>query len=928
MSVLPRHSSPHGSTSASRSAAGHKRQKAWSAVVVLAFCIPWIWSLLPLPSSAGQMLRVNALDWLQLHWLTSLTLLVLAGQRLLPRNSREETGIPNNSTSNAELQAINNLLQHAGCLSLLGVWQDTKSAGFVYWSDVCYDIHGLERHAPLPTDYIQTFVAPAWRGLVRDSIKNCLRNKTSWCIEIEIIRTDGRIAWMLSRGEVVLDESGQIIGLRGAMQDIDASKRTQLHLQQSELRFERVFELVCTPMAMTLCSDGSFKAVNSAWEELLGYTREECLGRNAQSLGMMSPEHWKHATRGGAKDTNNQEVQFYRRDGTLLTVLYSLRRVSFWDGDCWLVSVLDITARKAEEERLRESEALIALTMSAAALGRWDWDLGTGVISGDAQWRQLNGITADSAPPSMGGRTSRHWSELLPRAKVEALNTTLRQHLDAPAQAPFDFTWRTMDDPPRWLRCTGKVVSFDDRGKALRMLGITQDVTSQREHTQALEQMAHFDSLTGLANRVHLTTRLKECTQLAHQENRQMGVVYIDLDHFKPINDQLGHSLGDQLLVQVAQRLISSLRADDCVARLGGDEFVILLNGLENRAQCEALLERTMQSLSAPYLLGQHTARTTASIGYTLYPEDHSDEDTLLRHADQAMYQAKQAGRNCMRAFDFATERQRLEQQDALLHIRHALEHGEFTLYLQPKVDMVQHRLVGLEGLARWCHPQRGVLSPAEFIPLIENSWLEIPFGEWAVRQAIQTIGQLQRQGMSISVGVNISARQLQQPGFAQWVMRELRHFPSVPARLLDLEITESAALQDITHAAGELEQLRAIGVTVSMDDFGTGYCSLTYLRQLPLDTLKIDQSFVRDMLYDQSNRTIIQGVSSMAASFGYEVIAEGVETEEQCHMLQKLGCTVGQGYFFARPMPVDQLPSWHAQWQATEAIAHSMSVT
>ena len=1007
----------------------------WSLVVVAALLIPWMWHVLPLPASLGQVLRLAALDWMQLSWLTSLTLLVLSAQRLLPASAPPATpseaaarmdaysaayrmlpdpagitrvadgqfldvnpafcqlmGLPleqiigrtnyelqiyatdqerprllehlslhgsvdrmpiavqsvtlgrtvsglisariltlagedcmmfvfhdtsEEKRTHDELHTVNGLLKQAGRLAQLGVWEDTKGSGLVYWSEVCFDIHGLPRNAPLPREYINTFVAPAWRGLMRDKIKQCLRSKTDWSAEIEIIRADGRMAWMRSRGEVVLDDNGQITGLRGVMQDIDAAKRIQESLRQSEVRFERIFELVSTPMALAQCSNGNFKTINTAWEDLFGYSRYECMGKNAESLGLLPPGQWKAMAYGDTQNAVHKETRLTTRDGRPLTVLYSLRRTHFVDGDYWLVSVLDITDRKAEEERLRESEALIALTLSAAALGRWDWNLATGMISGDTQWRRLNGIESDHSPASMGGRMERHWTELLATSDIPSINAELLRHIDEPGHAPFDATWRTADaEPSRWLRSVGKIVDVDGHGRPVRMLGITQDVTHQREQTHVLEQMAHFDALTGLANRLHLTGRLKESTRIARHEAGQLGVVYIDLDGFKPINDRLGHDVGDQLLVQVAKRLKSALRSQDCVARLGGDEFVILLNGLESRAHCEALLERIMQRLAAPYSLGGDTARITASIGYTLYPEDDADEDTLLRHADQAMYQAKQSGRNCVRAFDSVTERQLRAQQADTLRVREGLERGEFTLYVQPKVDMLHNRLVGVEGLARWNHPTRGVLSPAAFLPLVEGSPLEIPFGEWAVREAIQTIAQLRAQGLEVPVGVNISARHLQQPGFAHWLITELTQHPEVPARLLDLEITESAALQDITHVAKELEQLRAVGITVSLDDFGTGYCSLTYLRQLPLDTLKIDQSFVHDMMNDQSNRTIIQGVTGLAASFGYEVIAEGVETLEQSQLLQKLGCPVGQGYFFARPMPADQLLQWQAQWQ------------
>ena len=342
------------------------------------------------------------------------------------------------------------------------------------------------------------------------------------------------------------------------------------------------------------------------------------------------------------------------------------------------------------------------------------------------------------------------------------------------------------------------------------------------------------------------------------------------------MNDRLGHGTGDRLLVVVGGRLTRALEPVDTVARLGGDEFVILMPGLASVADCERILGRVMESVSAPYTLDTERVVVTASIGYTIFPQDDADADTLLRHADQAMVAAKQAGRNRFHQFDAAQERavQLLRAQGH--YLREALAQAQFTLYLQPNVDMRSGTVVGAEVLSRWLHPERGLVPPGEFLPLLEGTDLEIGFGEWVAEAALTVLEQLQDRGMPMPLSINIAAQHLQQPGFADWVAGCLARHPRVPAHLVEIEITESAALYDLSAVADTLNALRAMGVTVALDDFGTGCPSLTCLRRLPMDTLKIDQSFVHGMMGDRGDLAIVQGVVGLARSFGYRVIAEG----------------------------------------------------
>ncbi|TWG38123.1 diguanylate cyclase/phosphodiesterase with PAS/PAC sensor(s) [Acidovorax delafieldii] len=812
-----------------------------------------------------------------------------------------------------ELRALYNQLQQAGRLARLGAWEDERGRGLVYWSDVCFDIHGLSPNQPPPSDYIDRHVAPQYREPLREKFRQSIRSRAEWSMEMEVYHADGHLFWVRARGEPVI-ENGRVVRVRGVMQDIDEAKRAEQRLRQSEERFSRIFHLMPYPMGLSHRSDGRYVDLNPAWVDMLGIPREEAIGRTAVELGIFTAEDRQRLMEQVSQTghLSDYEVTLNVRNGPRRTVLQSMRATEFDGEPCWLFSVHDITDRKRNEVQVREREALLSLTISAASLGLWDWDLQTGLVTGDRRWRAMRGlpVTGDTS-------AAVQWTTAIAPDDIDRITTELSRHT-AHLGTPFDATWRLNqpNEPVRWVRNLGKIVGFDEQGRPARMLGVAIDVTPQREQEVMLQRLALYDALTGLPNRVLLARKLQECMAQARDTGKQLGVAYLDLDGFKPVNDRLGHGAGDRLLVVVAGRLTRALQPLDTVARLGGDEFVILMPGLGSVSDCERMLERVMESVSAPYTLDTERVVVTASIGYTIFPQDDADADTLLRHADQAMYAAKQAGRNRFHQFDAAQERalQLLRAQGH--YLREALAQAQFILYLQPKVDMRSGTVVGAEVLSRWQHPERGLVPPGEFLPLLEGTDLEIGFGEWVAEAALTVLEQLQDRGMPMPLSINIAAQHLQQPDFADWVAGCLARHPRVPAHLVEIEITESAALYDLSAVADTLNALRAMGVTVALDDFGTGYSSLTYLRRLPMDTLKIDQSFVHGMMGDPGDLAIVQGVIGLARSFGYRVIAEGVETVEQGQMLLQLGCLQAQGYCIARPMPLEDFIGWTPTWQ------------
>ncbi|MEN9467285.1 MAG: hypothetical protein RL081_1286, partial [Pseudomonadota bacterium] len=408
----------------------------------------------------------------------------------------------------------------------------------------------------------------------------------------------------------------------------------------------------------------------------------------------------------------------------------------------------------------------------------------------------------------------------------------------------------------------------DPAGAVLNYVALFTDITPLKKHQDELEHIAHYDALTGMPNRVLLADRLQQAMLQSQRRNSALAVAYLDLDGFKPVNDQHGHEVGDQLLVTLSQRMKASLRESDTLARIGGDEFVALLVDIGERRDCELLLSRLLQAAATPVRVDGALLQLSASIGVTLYPQDNADADQLVRHADQAMYLAKQAGKNRFHLFDVAQDAAIQSQRESLEHIRVALDRQEFVLYYQPKVNMRTGAIIGAEALIRWQHPERGLLAPAAFLPVIEGQPISIEIGEWVIQTALAQMALWRGAGLDIGVSVNIGALQLQQPGFVARLGTLLAAHPTVPAQSLELEILETSALEDMAQISEVMHACQAIGVRFALDDFGTGYSSLTYLKRLPAELLKIDQSFVRDMLTDVDDLAIVKGVIGLASAF------------------------------------------------------------
>ncbi len=456
---------------------------------------------------------------------------------------------------------------------------------------------------------------------------------------------------------------------------------------------------------------------------------------------------------------------------------------------------------------------------------------------------------------------------------------------------------------------------------------VFRDVSEKRQLIQQMSWQSNHDILTGLPNRSALAARFEQELARAREEDYLLAVCLFDLDHFQQVNQSLGHAAGNEILKQAASRLHDFAGQRHYAARLGGDEFVLLLPELNDRAGIELAMERLMNALSRDYQCQGEAVKMSASVGIAVYTGNDVSADYLLRHADQALYQAKITGRNRYHFFDADLDEQVRTHHNRRTEVRAALRAGELRLYYQPKLDMRSGRIVGMEALLRWQHPQRGIVPPLEFLPIVEHSDVIVDIGEWVIREALLQLQSWRCKHPDWIISINIAARHFQRPDFVERLTAILSEFPQVPPQMLELEILESSALSDIEHVREIMQACQALGISFALDDFGTGYSSMSYLKRLPANVLKIDQSFVRNMLVDRDDLHLVCAVISLARSFGREVIAEGVETVEHGALLMRLGCDLVQGYGIARPMPAAEVLGWVSSfdtapvWQAAAKL-------
>ena len=732
-------------------------------------------------------------------------------------------------------------------------------------------------------------------------------------VEFRMLCKDGSWQWTMGRAMVVeRDADGKPLRMIGTNSDITKRKQAEKALRQSETHYRTMFDSAPEGVWM-IGPDRRTTEVNQRMCDLIGYTPEELLGRNPvefadEQNGKIFEEKARIVPN---RQTRTYEIALRHRDGHNIRTEFRATNLFNEDGSVMgvMAFVVDLTVRKQAEERLQ----LAANVFDHAREGITITDAQGIIIDVNDAFSRITGYLREEA---LGQSPS-----ILKSGRQD--------------KAFYDAMWQALTAQGHWSgeiwnrRQNGEVYAEfltissvrDAAGAVQQYVGLFSDITERKAHQSQLEHIAHFDALTNLPNRVLLADRLQQAMAQAQRRQQQLAVAYLDLDGFKAINDHHGHETGDHVLITLATRMKEVLREGDTLARMGGDEFVAVLIDLEDTGACVPLLTRLLTAAALPVRWGELNLQVSASLGVTFYPQAQElGPDQLLRQADQAMYQAKMAGKNRYHLFDTAQASSMRDHHESLERIRVALGNHEFVLHYQPKVNMRSGQVIGAEALIRWQHPEKGLLAPAMFLPVIEDHALAVAVGEWVIDTALTQIERWHAQGLDLPVSVNIGARQLQQSDFVDRLHALLAAHPQVKPGHLELEVLETSALEDIAQVSQVIEDCARIGVTFALDDFGTGYSSLSYLKRLRVTLLKIDQSFVRDMLDDADDLAILQGVIGLAVAFRREVIAEGVETVAHGSALLHLGCELAQGYGIARPMPAEQMPAWASTWQPDDA--------
>jgi len=703
--------------------------------------------------------------------------------------------------------------------------------------------------------------------------------------------------------------------------DVTNYVEAEAALRASEENFRQItLQVPGMVYRLRIKPDGSrsYSFVSPGVRELYGIEPEEVLADGAVLHSLRHPDDRAMVAQEVANVVNHglplyTEFRIVLRDGTLKWVQMMSSSVTT-DGEGTIRNgvMLDITARKRAEAELRETEERWKLALDSTGDGVWDWNIQTGVEIYSRRYIEMYGYEE--------GEIANRAEEFDARTHPEDL-----KQLERDRQAHFDGLTPTYNNEHRvqckdgswkWILTRGMLVSRDEQGRPLRMIGTHTDITS-RKHSEALIwQQANFDALTGLPNRRMLRDRLEQDIKKSRRDGLQLAILFIDLDHFKEVNDTLGHDNGDRLLIEAARRIRECVRESDTVARMGGDEFTVVLSEMTDAVNMERIIQAMLNAMATLFQLGDEQVFVSASIGITMYPTDATEVENLFKNADQALYVAKGAGRNRFSFFTPALQEAAQTRVRLANDLRIGLAQQQFVMVYQPIITLGSGAIHKAEALIRWQHPTRGLISPAAFIPIAETSGLIVEIGDWAFKQVAHQ-AMLWRASLhpQFQVSVNKSPVQFHHDGGTNstWLayLKEL----GLPGSAIAVEITEGLLLDASAIVTSKLLELRDTGIQVSLDDFGTGYSSLSYLQKFDIDYIKIDQSFVRHLVPASTDLALCKAIIVMAHELGMKVIAEGIETTQQRDLLAAAGCDYGQGYLFARPMPVQDFEAFLAQW-------------
>lgn len=770
----------------------------------------------------------------------------------------------------------------------MGSWAMDLSTGEVEWSPQLVALHDAPPGFQPSPQEAWAFYTPEFRERIHDLVKACAVAGRGFDEQAQVNTLQGRRLWVRSVGQAVRDEDGRIVRVEGAVQAIEPHGR---HAGEE-------------PFA-TLDAEGRISYVNASAALLLGRDEKDLLGRALWSC-FQKTARFRLEEQVRRAMANGAQLEAEALDARLAHRL-ELRGDPFGAG--LALQLRDVTERHAAQQHLRLLESSIDRLNDLVIIteaGPFN-EPGPRIVFVNEAFERRTGY----APEEVIGRTPRLLQgELTQREELDRIRAALEQW----RAVRVDLVNYKKNGEPFWVDLEVSPV-WDEQRRLTHWVAVGRDITERKSAEEKIQYLAFYDPLTRLPNRQLLLDRLQAALDDTDRP-REGALMFIDLDNFKVLNDTLGHAQGDLLLQQVAERLRSCVARGDTVARLGGDEFVIMLENtgakpMDPLTGARAVSERILARLGEPYALTGHQHHSTCSIGVALFGKAPWTVSELLKHADLAMYQAKNAGRNTVRFFDPEMQATATANATLATDLRQAWREGQFLVDYQPQVA-VDGRMTGVEALLRWRHPRRDMVPPAHFISTAEETSLIVPIGKWVLEQACAQLVTWSRipSRAHLSIAVNVSVRQFRHPDFVEEVTEVIRR-SGVPAGRLKLELTESLLAEDIQDTAARMQRLKAMGVALSIDDFGMGYSSLSYLKRLPLDQLKIDREFVKDILTDANDAAIARTIIGLAHSLGLGVVAEGVETREQRDFLAQQGCYEFQGFLFSRPLAIDALEAF-----------------
>jgi diguanylate cyclase (GGDEF)-like protein/PAS domain S-box-containing protein len=801
------------------------------------------------------------------------------------------------------LQQLQDLVKLLERTAFIGVWSLDLQTDRLTWSDQLAAIHGAPAGFTPARAEAFSHYAPEWRARIDELVTRCAASGEPFDEEMQILTAKGRPAWVRSIGQAVRDAEGRIVRVEGAVQEIAPHTHRLGTLARHTVSMGGA--MGSGEAFATIDREGRFTYANEQAERLLGHPAGGLLGRKIWNM-FQKTVRWRLEEQFRRAFASQRIVEVEELDARL-SARIEARGYPFGGG--LAVHLRDVTARHKSQEQLRLLESSIARLNDIVIIteaGPFSAP-GPRIVFVNEAFERRTGYT----PEEVLGRTPRLLQgPATQRAELDRIRAAMEQW----QPARVDLINYKKSGEPFWVDLEVSPV-WDQERKLTHWVAVGRDITERKTAEEKIQYLAFYDPLTRLPNRQLLLDRLQRALS-DHDHPREGALMFIDLDNFKVLNDTLGHQKGDLLLQQVAERLRSCVARGDTVARLGGDEFVILLENsghkpLQPAEGARIVSERILAKLGEPYLLSGYLHHSTCSIGVTLFGRAPWSVSELLKQADLAMYQAKNAGRNTVRFFD--PEMQAVVTANATLatDLRQAWRESQFLLDYQPQVG-ADGRMTGVEALLRWRHPHRDIVMPSHFIPTAEDTSLIIPIGGWVLEQACAQLAEWARRPdrRHLSIAVNVSVRQFRDPDFVDEVMRAIERAGIVPHKL-KLELTESLLADGIEITVAKMGSLKEMGVTLSLDDFGMGYSALSYLKRLPLDQLKIDREFVKDILTDANDAAIARTIIGLAQSLGLGVIAEGVETQAQRAFLAQQGCLEYQGYLFCKPLPIGELEAF-----------------